>query len=115
MTDKINDTISLETMAITEIRKGFDLMFMHFPDGDLAGHEDGWMSRQQLSAYKRDDDSLGLLLEVMRSRNLYEDTLIIVTSDHGGHDTTHGSDLPEDLTIPWLISGPRTIRGELVT
>lgn len=114
-TDKVNDTISLETMAIEEIRKGFDLMFLHFPDGDLAGHKYGWMSDEQLLAYRLDDTSLGLIFDVMKSRNLYDDTLIIITSDHGGHDTTHGSDLPEDLTIPWVISGPRTIQGELIT
>lgn len=114
-TDKIEDKVSLETMAIEQVRKGFDLMFLHFPDGDLAGHEDGWMSRQQLLAYRLDDKSFGLVLDVLKSRNLYEDTLIIVTADHGGHDSTHGSDLLEDLTIPWIVSGPRTIRGELNT
>lgn len=114
-TDKINDTISLETMAIEEIRKGFDLMFMHFPDGDLAGHENGWMSRQQLLAYRLDDKSLGLFIDVMKSRNLYDDTLIIITADHGGHDTTHGTDLLEDLTIPWIISGPGIIQKQLQT
>jgi arylsulfatase A-like enzyme len=31
--------------------------------------------------------------------------MIIVTADHGGHDTTHGTDMPEDTTIPWVISG----------
>jgi predicted AlkP superfamily pyrophosphatase or phosphodiesterase len=114
-TDKIEDKISLETMAIEEIRKGFDLMFLHFPDGDLAGHADGWMSNEQLLAYRLDDKSLGLIFDVMKSRNLYDDTLIIITSDHGGHDTTHGSDLPEDLTIPWIISGPLIVRKELAT
>jgi predicted AlkP superfamily pyrophosphatase or phosphodiesterase len=114
-TDKIEDKTSLETMAIEEIRKGFDLMFLHFPDGDLAGHADGWMSDEQLLAYRLDDKSLGLIFDVMKSRNLYDDTLIIITSDHGGHDTTHGSDLPEDLTIPWIISGPLIVRNEIAT
>jgi predicted AlkP superfamily pyrophosphatase or phosphodiesterase len=114
-TDKIDDKISLETMAIEEIRKGFDLMFLHFPDGDLAGHADGWMSQQQIFAYKRDDEALGLIIEVMKSRNLFDDTLIIITSDHGGHDTTHGTDLPEDLIIPWVISGPGIIQKQLET
>ncbi|MBX3036628.1 MAG: alkaline phosphatase family protein [Anaerolineales bacterium] len=114
-TDKIEDKVSLETMAIEEIRKGFDLMFLHFPDGDLAGHKDGWMSRQQLLAYLLDDKSLGLILDVLKSRNLYDDTLFIITSDHGGHDTTHGTDLPEDLTIPWVISGPGIIQKQLQT
>ncbi len=114
-TDKIEDKISLETMAIEEIRKDFNLMFFHFPDGDLAGHKDGWMSAEQLFAYKRDDEALGLIIEVMKSRNMYDDTLFIITADHGGHDTTHGSDLPEDMTIPWVVSGPGISPTQLQT
>jgi predicted AlkP superfamily pyrophosphatase or phosphodiesterase len=113
--DKIKDITSLESMAYSQVREGFGLMLMHFPDGDLAGHEYGWMSRQQLRAYKNDDDSFGLLLEVMKSSNMYDGTLIIITSDHGGHDTTHGSNLPEDMTIPWILNGPRVVPGELQT
>lgn len=114
-TDKIEDKISLESMAIDQIRIGFDLMFMHFPDGDLTGHEYGWMSNEQLTAYRKDDESLGLLIEVMQSRGLFDDTLFIITADHGGHDTTHGTDLSEDITIPWIISGPGVVPKQLQT
>jgi 4-hydroxy-3-polyprenylbenzoate decarboxylase len=41
-------------------------------------------------------------------RGLLNNTCIIITSDHGGHDTTHGYNIPEDMIIPWIISGPRT-------
>ena len=115
VTDKDDDPISLETMAIEEIRKDFDLMFMHFPDGDLAGHEYDWMSKEQLATYRRDDEAFGLLIEVMKSRELFDGTLFIITSDHGGHDSTHGPDLPEDMTIPWIISGPGILQKELET
>lgn len=104
-TDKIKDPFSLEQLALQEIANDFNLMFVHFPDGDLEGHDHGWMSRQQLRAYANDDESFGYLLSRLRSRGLYESTLIIVTADHGGHDTTHGTDMLEDLTIPWIISG----------
>lgn len=114
-TDKVKDITTIENMAIGQIREGFGLMLMHFPDGDLAGHENGWMSRAQLRAYKNDDRSLGLLLDVMKDGGIYDDALIIVTSDHGGHDTTHGTELPGDMTIPWIVSGPRIAPGELET
>lgn len=114
-TDKIKDTSTVERLAIKQIQEGFDLMLVHFPEGDLAGHEYGWMSREQLSTYGRDDSLFGLLLQALKNNGLYESTLIIVTSDHGGHDTTHGSDLPEDRTIPWVISGPRIVPGALST
>lgn len=114
-TDKIKDTSTVERLAINQIQQGFDLLFVHFPEGDLAGHEYGWMSREQLSTYGRDDTLFGLLLQALKNNGLYERTLIIVTSDHGGHDTTHGTDSPEDMTIPWIISGPRIVPGELST
>ena len=104
-TDKIEDPFTIDQLAIQQMMKGFGLMFVHFPSGDLAGHEDGWMSRQQLRAYANDDESFGYLLETLKNLGLYQSTLIIVTADHGGHDTTHGTDMPEDMTIPWIVSG----------
>ena len=39
--------------------------------------------------------------------NLPEGYTLIVTADHGGHNRTHGTALPEDMTVPLLISGAR--------
>ena len=44
-----------------------------------------------------------------------EETLLIVTADHGGHDTTHGYSLPEDMTIPWIASGAGIQPAELTS
>jgi predicted AlkP superfamily pyrophosphatase or phosphodiesterase len=96
--------------ASLEIQKGFGVMFVHFPNGDFMGHEFGWLSKEQLSAYRDGDAALGQLLEL-----LDDGTLVIVTADHGGHNTTHGSDSPEDMTIPWIVSGAGIQAGQLVT
>jgi len=104
-TDKIPDPFTIEQLAMQQMIKGFGLMFVHFPNGDLAGHDHGWMSRQQLDAYATDDESFGYLLDTLKSLGLYDGTLIIVTADHGGHDTTHGTNMLEDMTIPWIVSG----------
>ncbi|MBV5322645.1 MAG: alkaline phosphatase family protein, partial [Ilumatobacteraceae bacterium] len=104
-TDKIKDPFTVEQLAMQQIDQGFGLMFVHFPSGDLAGHDHGWMSRQQLRAYATDDESFGYILGTLKSHGLYESTLIIVTADHGGHDTSHGTNRLQDMTIPWIISG----------
>jgi predicted AlkP superfamily pyrophosphatase or phosphodiesterase len=114
-TDKIKDPFTIEQLAMQQIVEGFDLMFVHFPNGDLAGHDHGWMSRQQLRAYATDDESFGLILETLKNHGLYEGTLIIVTADHGGHDTTHGTDMLEDMTIPWIVSGTGVQHLQLTT
>ena len=113
-TDKIPDRFSIEQLAIQQILQGFGLMFVHFPNGDLAGHDHGWMSREQLNAYATDDESFGYILQTLKDLGLYESTLIIVTADHGGHDTTHGTNALEDMTIPWIISG-RGIQSRQLT
>jgi predicted AlkP superfamily pyrophosphatase or phosphodiesterase len=114
-TDKIDDFTTIEKLAISQVKVGFNLMLVHFPNGDLTGHDEGWMSRGQLKSYAKDDKSLGLILQSLKDRGMYDDTIIIVTADHGGQGTSHGTDAPEDMTIPWVISGPRVAPGELAT
>jgi phosphopentomutase len=48
---------------------------------------------------------VGEILEAMS-----DDDVLIVHSDHGGHERMHGTDSPEDMTIPWMVYG-NGIRG----
>ncbi len=36
---------------------------------------------------------------------------MIITSDHGGHDRLHGTDMPEDMNIPIIIYGSALEQG----
>lgn len=97
----------------------FDLMFVHFPTADWMGHLYGWLSPEQFSVLFRADQALGNLLAELDARGIREETLIIVTADHGGHDFIHGSSLPEDMTIPWIAFGagiqPASLTGKITT
>lgn len=95
--------------AIVQVQAGFDLMFVHFPDTDVVGHDKGWTSANQLAQTLVTDGAIGRLLTA-----LPPETTVILTADHGGHAATHGVDMPEDMTIPWIIAGPKvTARGDL--
>jgi len=91
---------------ITDFPQDFGVLFVHFPLVDGMGHEYGWMSPEQLSVAYRADEALGNILAELDARGMRDDTLIIVTADHGGHDTTHGSKRSEDMNIPWIAFGP---------
>jgi len=54
-------------------------------------------------------------LAELEARGLRDETVIIVTADHGGHGTIHGSSLPEDMIIPWIAAGPAIQPTQLVT
>jgi len=103
----INDRDVVIAARVAElIPQGFDLMFVHFPTPDWMGHEYGWLSPEQYSVLFRADEALQTILDALEGAGMREETLIIVTADHGGHDTTHGSSRPEDMTIPWIVTGP---------
>lgn len=103
----INDRDVVIAARVAElIPQGFDLMFVHFPTPDWMGHEYGWLSPEQYSVLFRADEALQTILDALEMAGMREDTLIIITADHGGHDTTHGSRRIEDMTIPWIMTGP---------
>lgn len=80
----------------------FDFTFVYFASIDVAGHAYGWMSDEYLRQVNTVDQLVQRLLDVIP-----DTTHVIIHADHGGHDRTHGTTRPEDMTIPWMITGPR--------
>ena len=106
---------TVANLAVDEIQNGFGLMFLHFPSGDYSGHEWGWMGGVQMYNFREDDKMLGQILAALDESGLRDSTLIIITADHGGHEKSHGTELPEDMTIPWIVNGPGVIPGPLTS
>jgi arylsulfatase A-like enzyme len=88
-----------------------DVLFVHLPDVDMAGHLHGWLSSPQLDFVTRTDEAVGMLLAGLEETGRLDSTLIIVTADHGGIGTSHGGNDPESMTIPWIVAGPRVRAG----
>jgi len=91
------------------------LIFLHWPDADLAGHEHGWMSDAYARAAHGLDQALGLLAALAGVEH-EEGTLLIALADHGGgglNPRHHDSDHPLDCTIPLLLAGMGVVGEEL--
>jgi bisphosphoglycerate-independent phosphoglycerate mutase (AlkP superfamily) len=88
--------------------------FIHFAEPDTAGHAYGFMSDRYRAAVRRADGCLGRLVAVLERSPARERTLLIVTSDHGGHGHTHGADQPTDTQIPWIAWGGPPGRARVV-
>lgn len=86
--------------AVSQARS-FGLMFVHLPDTDRTGHAQGWMSPAYLRAVTNADAAIGRILAALPA-----EATVIVSADHGGHGLTHGQDIPDDMTIPWIMAGP---------
>lgn len=93
--------------AVKVIQTGLpNLLFVHFPDVDRVGHGFGWMSLNQFYAITFVDNLIAELMLELKNGGYLENTLVIITADHGGHGLRHGDDSPIDRTIPWLALGP---------
>ncbi len=99
-----------------------NLMLVHFADPDSAGHGYGWgnekegvpPSQEFLESLQRCDKATGEIVNALKRNGQWQQALVIVTADHGGHNKTHGSSDPEDVNIPWIAVGGLAARnGEL--
>ena len=96
--------------AVAQLYAGVDLLFVHLPDVDLSGHATSWMSATYLDKVAKADEALGRIMNA-----LPENTTLILTADHGGHASIHGTTDRLDMTIPWIIAGPRIRQGYAIT
>lgn len=85
-----------------------DFVFLYLVEtDDKGGHDNGWMTPAYLDYVRRAVDCVQQVLQAAG-----EEYTVIVTADHGGHDRTHGTQLPEDMTIPQFFVGPRFAPGK---
>ncbi|MDM8519358.1 alkaline phosphatase family protein [Anaerolineales bacterium HSG6] len=106
-----HDTL-ITASALNQIEAGLpNVLFIHLPNVDSAGHLMGWMSKTQLWALETTDSYIGAIILALDQHGYLDRTLVIITSDHGGVDHKHGADTPEETIIPWFALGPNLKQG----
>ena len=84
-----------------------EVMLIHLPSVDNAGHSKGWASPEQMKAIADADVAIGMLLQTLDEAGLADSTLLIVTADHGGAGKNHGPDDPRQPPHPLDRGRPR--------
>lgn len=105
-----DDAVTDTTVAWIR-RAAPQVLFVHLPGVDTAGHARGWGSAEQLAAVATADQAIGRVLAALARRGVLDSTLVLVTSDHGGAGRGHGPDDPRSRTIPWILCGPGVRAG----
>ncbi|MBA3009123.1 MAG: alkaline phosphatase family protein [Proteobacteria bacterium] len=75
--------------------------FLHISGLDRTGPVEGWMSDGYMEELFFIDESIRPLIDLVISR---KDYLIIITSDHAGHEKTHGSEHQDDAKLPLVMT-----------
>ena len=93
----------IATAAETHLkREPYDFALIYFGWTDECAHRTGWMSDPYLRAIENADACVGQILQALPNP---DEAIVLVMSDHGGHDRSHGTDRDEDMLIPWILSG----------
>ncbi len=85
-----------------------DFLFVYLGYPDVMGHAHGWMGKEYLDSVAQCFDCIHKIMDM-----LPEEYTAFVTADHGGHDRIHGTELPEDMTIPLLVYNPHLAPEEI--
>ena len=89
--------------AIADIKTyDLDFTFLYLGYPDAAGHGTGWMSETYIQSVT---ESWNCIESIMLLLN--DDYTVFITADHGGHNRGHGTNQPEDMTIPLFIYNPK--------
>ena len=92
---------------LTEHKPDFVFLYMVETD-EKGGHDNGWMSDEYLRRISTAIDNVKRMIE-----RFGDEYRVIIMADHGGHERSHGTELPEDMTVPFFFRGPEFNVGEI--
>lgn len=104
-----DQTTALATAYIRASRPNF--LFVHLDHIDHAGHQYGHGTPQYYEAVAKADTLIAQIRQATVEAGIASDTVILVTSDHGGVGKGHGGETLAELEIPWIAYGGGVNQG----
>lgn len=78
---------------------------------DEAGHKHGWETEGYYKSLALADGAMGRILQAARDAGIFDDTIFVFTSDHGGSGKGHGKLVMPHLETPFLVYGKNVRKG----
>ena len=109
-TKESSDTVLTDEAlrVIGENKPDFAFLYMVETD-EKGGHDNGWMTEEYLRRISIAVDNVKRVIEAFGDEYSF-----IIMADHGGHNLTHGTTMPEDMTVPLFFIGAPFARGKAV-
>ena len=89
------------------------MLFVQFDWVDGAGHGHGYGSKEHLDRITVTDALIGRIHDMYVKRGFIDDTLFIVTADHGGYGHSHGGTTDEEKLVFWGAAGKTVKAGTI--
>lgn len=98
---------------IKEKKPTFLAVIYDKPDG--TGHQFGWESPEYFEKITFLDECLAEIIEATQEAGMYDETIFIVTSDHGGIEKGHGGKTMKEMERPLIFFGKGIKNGHEIT
>lgn len=89
------------------------LLFVHFGSPDVVGEKEGFGTAAQLQAISDLDTYIGWIYDQLKLKDILDETLFIVTADHGGKGKSHGGDSDEERYVFLGVAGKTIADGTI--
>lgn len=102
-----NDSSPLTKLAsqyIKESKPAFAAFIYDNPDH--VGHSYGHDTPEYYAILKYLDGQIGEIIEATKEAGIYDETVFILTADHGGIEKGHGGITLQEMETPFIIAGP---------
>lgn len=103
---------ALCNMAETYIKeKKPHLLAVCFDNPDHVGHKAGHDTPEYYAKLKELDGYVARIIQAVKDAGMLEQTIFILTADHGGIDKGHGGKTMQEMQTPFIISGRNVRKG----
>lgn len=82
------------------------LALVSYDNPDAVGHRIGHDTPEYYAMLRELDGHLGRIVGALKDAGIYDQTVVIVTSDHGGIEKGHGGKTLAEMETPFVIAGP---------
>lgn len=79
--------------------------FIHFDHIDHAGHEFGHGTKEYYKSVEKADKLLEQVFNAIKKAGIADETVVIISADHGGVGLGHGGESLAEIEIPFIIWG----------
>lgn len=107
-----NDELLTE-MIIKKISDKPNFLFIQFDNTDGAGHHYGYGKEGHLEEISRADGYIGRIYDEYAKLGMLDDTLFIVTADHGGYRRSHGGYTDGEKYVYLAAAGKGVKKGDI--
>lgn len=92
-----------------------NLMAVIWDGLDHAGHGSGYCSEVYMNEFEKIDTWIGEVIQATKEAGIYDESIFIITGDHGGIEKKHGGITDEEMHTPFIISGEKIKSGKQIT